>query len=1478
MKRISLVGLVTLLLLMVATVTNAAVSITASGGWFESAYVEFSLDSNYDGYNVYYSTNQSSWTKIDAALVRRYSSHGRADAVGISAGTYYMKVVPTVNGTEQTTAAVTSNSLSVIAHDRSGYAFIGSQMPGAYKENGTLKDNAIVVYVTNSNKNTITANITYSSKGVMQTATGLLAILTAYKKGYETRPLCIRVIGDVKDDFIFNDFEHGTEVSFDAASDFKGDLMITSNKKNLGGVTIEGIGKDAVANGWGIRFKGLNYGEVRNLGFMNCDSDEGDDVGLQQDNNYCWVHNCDMFYGNAGSDKDQVKGDGALDCKKSNYITFSYNRFWDCGKCNLLGLSEGTISTDSSPYYITYHHNWYDHSDSRHPRVRYYNAHIYNNYYDGNAKYGAGSTLGSSLFVENNYFRNCKFPMMISMQGTDVYAGSTTRDPTNNGTFSKENGGMIKAYNNTMTGTYTFIPYGASNYVKQGSSVSKGDIDTDKDFDAYVVATRSETVPNTVVSFQGSNYYSNFDQSFPSGYQKVAVQTPEAALATIQGSYGAGRMQHGDFTWSFTSADDTQYNVNDALKAALTNYTNSDYVGLFSDDTSSGGGGEEEEPSEPTASDDATLKSLSVSGYSLSFSSSTTYYSVTLNYGTETAPTVSASANNSAATVLITQATSTTGKATVKVTAEDGSTIKIYEVQFSVAAEPVEPTPEGSIISTALTLNIGDGSNAYKGYLTGTYNTSTSCNATYKTVTNSSLAIKMESSTSISFTTTKAFTMTFVADGTQTASFKLDGTTVAASSGNTASVDVAAGTHTLTKSGAIKMCFLDFADVESGEDPTPTESDDATLSALSVAGNTLTPAFDANTTVYSVELVAGTTTLPDITATQNDSNASVDIDTEDCHPAGQAVIQVTAEDGSTKNYYINFSVATAYYNVSASAGSGGSAMVSPSGSVAEGTQVTFTATANDGFTFSKWSDDSTENPRNVTVTSDISLTASFTENSTPEPTPSGDVVLLEVNGASVSAGGTFTGSTCTTSIQFTGSTEVEDNSDKSSLSTSTGTVYRTGDTTAMTIGLNSTSASQIVIGATSSGSGTRTITGVSVDNVPLESSDYTVTGSFVGKTTVSRVTISGLNVAQGSTVTISTSGNTHYYYFEVTPTGGSTPAPASTDATLSNLQVNGTTVTGFNAETLSYDVTLPYGTTAIPTVTYTVNDNKASSVLNNASALPGSTTVTVTAEDGTTTKTYTVNFTVSSSFVLTDAAEYIDGTFAADDVTYVRSTVNGNYGSFCLPFDFEASEATGIAKIYVPINIAVLNTTTNKLRLFLSLESGTISAGTPFIALFNDATSISNSTEVTFTSTMSNPASRTIEVFNSSGADGALLENEDITLTWNGTYVSTPKVDGMMAFDKYGNFNYLSNKVTQMTPFRAYLVLTSGSANTNSIEVELTLDNPTSVQELLDRVSVNNVNVYTVEGIQLKKSVPYSQTLEGLPSGVYVINGKKVVK
>ena len=529
---------------------GAQVSLENASGSLESAYAEWISDGS-DSYNVYYSGAGAKDVKVDASLIRKYGSKFRVDAVGLKAGDYTLKVVSVKGGKEG--ASATSKSIVVKAHDRSGFAFSDGHVPGAYNAEGTLKKDAVVLYVSESTKNSVKLSVVTSSKGETTECVGLQNILTALKKGYDKRPIAIRLIGNVTDPEVTD----------------KGDILVDFGKKEGLALTLEGVGNDATANGWGIRIKNAQDVEVRNIGIMNVDSDEGDNIGLQQDNKYIWVHNCDFFYGHAGSDKDQVKGDGALDCKKSTYITFSYNHFWDNGKSNLLGLSEG--STDG--LYITYHHNWYDHSDSRHPRVRYYSAHVYNNYYDGNAKYGAGSTLGSSVFMEANYFRNCKYPMLTSMQGTDVYAGGTKRDPKNYGTFSDEDGGTIKAYNNYMEGSYTFIPYGASKYMLKGAESAVGDIDTKADFDAYVVEKRDDKVPSSVKSYAGANAYNNFDTDKSIMYSYTA-DSPEVARNNVV-AY-AGRVQGGDFKWTFdNSTDDAASEVNQKLKDALMAYKGS---------------------------------------------------------------------------------------------------------------------------------------------------------------------------------------------------------------------------------------------------------------------------------------------------------------------------------------------------------------------------------------------------------------------------------------------------------------------------------------------------------------------------------------------------------------------------------------------------------------------------------------------------------------------------------------------------------------------------------------------------------------------------------------------------------------------------------------------------------------------------------------------------------------------------------------
>ena len=493
-----------------------SVSVLSSVGYGEGMYATWSAVSGAEGYNVYVDGVQ-----IDSMLIRQYSGYMRADAVGLKAGSHTMKIVPVIGGKEDSSKAAETKA-DAYAHDRSGFGFVNGTSSGAYNEDGTLKSDAVVVYVTDENKDSVSVTLP-DKKGKDTTLTGVQNIITNLKSNNSAPPVSIRFIGNITD----------------PAGMPSGDLYVDTVTC---GLTVEGIGNDATLNGFGLVMKNSSNVEVRNIGFMNCNSKEGDDCGLQQKNDHVWVHNCDFFYGDAGSDADQVKGDGALDTKTSSYITHSYNHFWDNGKSNLQGMK-----SESTENYITYHHNWYDHSDSRHPRIRTCTVHIYNNYYDGNAKYGVGVTMGASAFVESNYFRNCKYPMLISMQGTDVETG---------GTFSGEDGGVIKAYGNFIEGAKAMVSYS----------------DNNTEFDAYVVNDKSEKVPSNVTCKQGGTSYNNFDTA--STMYSYTADSPEVAKEKVTSQ--AGRVDGGDFQWTFdNSVDDESYAVNQGLKDALVAYDDS---------------------------------------------------------------------------------------------------------------------------------------------------------------------------------------------------------------------------------------------------------------------------------------------------------------------------------------------------------------------------------------------------------------------------------------------------------------------------------------------------------------------------------------------------------------------------------------------------------------------------------------------------------------------------------------------------------------------------------------------------------------------------------------------------------------------------------------------------------------------------------------------------------------------------------------
>lgn len=519
-----------------ALTAMAQVTITKSGGWLESAYVEWAPFLDAESYHVYYSGGGVTDQKIDHALIRNYGSYFRADVLGLVSGSYSLKIVPVASGIENTASAATTNSLVVKPHLREGFAFLDHVIPGAYNADGTPKSGAKIIYISSGTVNTISCDVVTDSKGTSVKTIGLMNILTARGKGYDKTPLVIRMIGTIKAEQVVG-LKDGNYISF---TGFNNTTRLIEN------ITFEGVGEDATANGYGFYTKRSKGIEIRNIGIMLF----GDDgVSMETDNFHCWIHHCDFFYGKPGADADQIKGDGSIDMKyNSTNITLSYNHFWDSGKVMGCGGATGETSNLS----ISFHHNWFDHTDSRCPRLTNTNAHIYNNYFDGVAKYSVGTAYNVSAFVESNYFRSCSRVMTISGQGTDTYNSATGLYDLE-GTFSGQNGGMTKSFNNTMVNCVKFVD--------QNTHPTQ--------FDAYTVTARNAQIPSTVKSIKGEYSYSNFDTD--ATFYVSNPDAPDDARTNVL-AY-AGRMNGGDFKWTFNNAvDDASSDLNTSLKSKILNY------------------------------------------------------------------------------------------------------------------------------------------------------------------------------------------------------------------------------------------------------------------------------------------------------------------------------------------------------------------------------------------------------------------------------------------------------------------------------------------------------------------------------------------------------------------------------------------------------------------------------------------------------------------------------------------------------------------------------------------------------------------------------------------------------------------------------------------------------------------------------------------------------------------------------------------
>ncbi len=214
-----------------------------------------------------------------------------------------------------------------------------------------------------------------------------------------------------------------------------GTITLSSMTKVASNKTIIGVGSGSTINGHGLNVASASNVIIRNLNFTGWK----DDAINVQYSTRVWIDHNSLRSGY----------DGAIDIKRaSDCVTVSWNKVSSHDKTMLLGHSDDNGSEDRGKLRVSYHHNWFDGTNQRHPRVRFGNpVHVYNNYYGGVTSYGVASTQEAGVLVEGNYFENTEDPF---------HRGEGSSDPAN---LVARNNHFVNSGSGDQGGSVKSIPY-----------------------------------------------------------------------------------------------------------------------------------------------------------------------------------------------------------------------------------------------------------------------------------------------------------------------------------------------------------------------------------------------------------------------------------------------------------------------------------------------------------------------------------------------------------------------------------------------------------------------------------------------------------------------------------------------------------------------------------------------------------------------------------------------------------------------------------------------------------------------------------------------------------------------------------------------------------------------------------------------------------------------------------------------------------
>lgn len=451
-------------------------SVLDFGGYEEGAFITLNLlrNKNVGDYTVKYRPYDgvSAYVNIDDELVRVVDGSVRADILGLTPDNG-------VDGKYEICVEVDGKSITEIvqvsAYDRSGYAHFNELNIGGYNADGTLKDKAVVIYVNEDTKNTVTETV---GNSVLQ---GIANILSGSEK-FGERPVVVRILGTVGA-ATWNEINYDKDGNFGDGTDYNNDNKLPTEKvkgrnglqlpndhkditqeelisgnynslntseysellgldskiiwddknkeydsawnnciiKNANNVTIEGVGTDARIFQWGLTWKNCNSIEVRNITFEDYTEDacsfEGSDVDSSLVTDLESYTSKMLWVHNNTFLQGKNYWDVSAEQDKhegDGATDFKKNAYITLSYNHYFeNHKTGLIGSgdEQKTACVTFHHNWYENCNSRLPMARQANMHMYNNYYEGSTGTNMSLRAGAYAFIENCYFCNVNKPI-----------------------------------------------------------------------------------------------------------------------------------------------------------------------------------------------------------------------------------------------------------------------------------------------------------------------------------------------------------------------------------------------------------------------------------------------------------------------------------------------------------------------------------------------------------------------------------------------------------------------------------------------------------------------------------------------------------------------------------------------------------------------------------------------------------------------------------------------------------------------------------------------------------------------------------------------------------------------------------------------------------------------------------------------------------------------------------------------------------